>query len=383
LLTTVRPATEQEWRTRAISARVTLDEPVIDAAVRLTRARASEVFARFDGNLAGAVGLPDYSTDEPRISPTALETYATCPHSFFVGRLLGVEPLEQPEEIITISPLDIGNLIHHSMDEFIRDRAASLPTFGAPWTDADRLRLQEIAAAMTEDFVARGATGHPLLWERERGAVLTDLDSMLTDDNAWRGECDARVVASELTFGMKGFAPVAVEVPRGRVLMVGSADKVDQTRDGVLLVTDIKTGSARTFTVLNDDPVAAGTKLQLPVYAHAARQLLGGSKVEAQYWFVRKDRGTRIPLALSPELEKRYAVTIGTLVDAVAAGYFPAKAPEKPDFIWVQCRFCNPDGLGHNAARERWERKRVDPLLASLVTLIDPDGVGLGGAGSS
>ena len=55
---------------------------------------------------------------------------------------------------------------------------------------------------------------------------------------------------------MKVFPPVAVEVPRGRVLMVGSADKVDQTRDGVLLVTDIKTGSARTFTVLNDDPVA-------------------------------------------------------------------------------------------------------------------------------
>ena len=67
---------------------------------------------------------------------------------------------------------------------------------------------------------------------------------------------------------MKGFPPVAVEVPRGRVLMVGSADKVDQTRDGVLLVTDIKTGRARTLTVLNDDPVAAGTKLQLPVYAH-------------------------------------------------------------------------------------------------------------------
>ena len=65
-----------------------------------------------------------------------------------------------------------------------------MPTFGAPWTDADRLRLQEIAAAMTEDFVARGATGHPLLWERERerAAVLADLDSMLTDDNAWRGE---------------------------------------------------------------------------------------------------------------------------------------------------------------------------------------------------
>jgi len=75
-----------------------------------------------------------------------------------------------------------------------------LPTFGAPWTDADRLRLQEIAAAMTEDFVARGATGHPLLWERERErvAILADLDSMLTDDNAWRGECDARVVGQRI-----------------------------------------------------------------------------------------------------------------------------------------------------------------------------------------
>ena len=53
---------------------------------------------------------------------------------------------------------------------------------------------------MTEDFVARGATGHPLLWERERErvAILADLDSMLTDDNAWRGECDARVVGQRI-----------------------------------------------------------------------------------------------------------------------------------------------------------------------------------------
>ena len=105
------------------------------------------------------------------------------------------------------------------MDEFIRDRTGSLPTFGAPWSDADRRRLQEIAAAKAEDYVARGVTGHPLLWERERVELLADLDAMLSDDNAWRRERDSEVVASELMFGMRGFAPVAVEVPRGRVLM--------------------------------------------------------------------------------------------------------------------------------------------------------------------
>ena len=373
LLTTPWPATEQEWRTRAISAGATLDDSVADAAALMNSSRTSADFTRFDGNLAGVAGLPEFATQERRVSPTALETYASCPHSYFVGRMLHVEPLEQPEEIITISAMDVGNLVHESMDEFIRDQADALPSFGEPWTDRQRSRLREIATARADDFVARGATGHPLLWEQERAAVLADLETMLTDDNAWRRERDARVVASELTFGMKGAEPVAIDIEHGRVLMVGSADKVDETRDGVLLITDIKTGSARTFQALTDDPVAAGTKLQLPVYAHAARQLLSGTDVEAQYWFVRKDRGLRIQLRLDDDLEKRYAATLGVLVNSIAAGNFPAKAPENPDFSWVQCRYCNPDGLGHGAARERWERKRFDPVLDSLVALIDPD----------
>ena len=375
LLTTPRPATAQEWRTRAISGGRRLDDTVARLAELMINARASEAFTRFDGNLAEVTGLPDFSAGERRISPTALETYATCPHSYFVGRLLHVEPLELPEEIVTISAMDIGNLVHESMDEFIRDQVDTLPSYGEPWTTAQRKRLQEIASARAEDFVARGATGHPLLWEHERGAVLTDLNYMLTDDDAWRAERDARVVASELTFGMRGADPVAVDVARGRVLMVGSADKIDETRDGTVLVTDIKTGRAEKFRVLEKDPVAAGTKLQLPVYAHAARQLLGASDVQAQYWFVRKDRGKRIMVPLDGEVETRYSATIGTLVDSIAAGCFPLKAPEEPDFSWVQCRYCNPDGLGHSAERERWERKRSDPVLAPLIALIEADAV--------
>ena len=246
LLTTPRPATEQEWRTRAISAGLTVVDPVTEIAELVITARASVNFTRFDGNLAGVPGLPDFSTTERRISPTALETYATCPHSYFVGRLLYVEPLEQPEDIITISAMDIGNLVHASMDDFIRDQADALPSYGQPWTDAQRRRLQEIAAARADDFEAGGATGHPLLWEHERVAVLADLNNMLSDDNAWRRARDARVVASELTFGMRGAAPVAIDVARGRVLMVGSADKVDETRDGTCCWSPMSRPAAQT-----------------------------------------------------------------------------------------------------------------------------------------
>jgi hypothetical protein len=176
-----------------------------------------------------------------------------------------------------------------------------------------------------------------------------------------------------MAFGMKGRPPVTLGIAGGRVSFRGSADLVGRTGDGSLVVFDIKTGSARTFKPIKDDPVCAGTKLQLPVYAHAARHQFGdpSTPVEASYWFVRRDLG-RVPLGLTPGLETHYAQTISTLVRSIAAGLFPLKAPEEPDFAWVQCGYCNPDGIGHAENRSRWERKRLDPALKVLVALVDP-----------
>ncbi|MBA3309618.1 MAG: PD-(D/E)XK nuclease family protein, partial [Nocardioidaceae bacterium] len=375
LRSTEQLATAQEWRVRAASAGHQIGDDTVDQAIEMIKARAGKAFTRYDGNLEGAHDLPAFATSERRVSPTSLESYAECPHGYFVRRMLYVEPLEQPEAVITISAMDIGNLIHESMDEFVAGlarQAGSLPSYGEPWTTEHRARLREIATAKAQDFETRGVTGHPLLWQRERDRILVDLDHMLDDDDRWRRDLDARVVASELTFGRDGAPPVVVKVASGRVHMIGSADKVDKTRDGVLLVTDIKTGSNTKFKAINTDPVVAGTKLQLPVYAYAARQMLDGDRVEAQYWFVRKDRGTRVKVTLDEELEKTYAETLGTLVEGIASGHFPAKAPAGADFAWVQCNYCNPDGIGHGEVRERWERKRHDPVLAQLVGLIDP-----------
>jgi ATP-dependent helicase/DNAse subunit B len=287
--------------------------------------------------------------------------------------MLRVEPIEQPEEIVTISAMEIGNLIHASMDELIgeAERDGTLPSYGEPWSDAHRGRLAEIAAAQAQDFADRGVTGHPLLWQREEAQVLLDLDRMLDDDNAWRAKRGARVLRSELQFGRNGVNPVVIPVAGGEVRMLGSIDKVDETLDGVMLVTDIKSGKKKTFTVLEQDPVAAGTKLQLPVYAYAARQLLGGDQVEAAYWFVRRDAGSRIEITLDEKVEKLYAETVGTLVASIAAGLFPPKPSDKPSYGWVTCAFCDPDGRGHGELRQRYERKRHDPALQDLVALID------------
>jgi ATP-dependent helicase/DNAse subunit B len=373
LTTATMPATEQEWQVRAVSARLWLDDAVVVRARELLRGRASNAFTRFDGDLSGVPGLPEYAVEDRIASPTSLEAYATCPHAYFVERLLQVEPLESPEDLLVISPIQVGNLIHNSLDAFVSRLAGSLPGYGEPWSAEQRSLLLAIGADLADQFEAEGLTGHPRLWQRERLRILGDLMVLLNDDDGWRAKRDASVVASELRFGFDGEPPVEIPVPSGRVLLRGRADKVDLGRNGTIYVTDVKTGGFSRYEAIESDPVAGGTKLQLPVYAYAARARLGEptTPVEASYWFVRRG-GKRIPVPLTPEVEARYVETLDVIVSSIAAGSFPPKAPEVPDFLWVQCPYCNPDGIGHSEVRARWDRKRHDPTLSRLVRLIDP-----------
>jgi RecB family exonuclease len=376
LLQTDIPSTGQEWRVRAVSADIDLDDDVLAASSAMTRARQSALFTRFDGNLTGAPGLPYFADGTRLVSPTQLERYVICPHEYFIRRMLKVEPVEAPETEVEISMLDIGSLIHECLDELITGCAQNreLPDYGQPWSSQQRQRLQEIAAARADTFEAEGRTGHPLLWARTRPSLLATLDQMLDTDNQWRDEQGARVLASELTFGMHGQPEVEIRVDGGVVRFRGSADKVDQRRDGTLLVTDLKTGSIRTFKDLSEiNPVAHGEKLQLPVYALAARARFGDADtpVEAMYWFVRKDRG-RVQVPLTQEVERTYAETVGLIARSVANRVFPARAPAEPDFRRVKCPYCNPDGLGHADLRRRWETKRLAPELVDYTRLVEP-----------
>jgi len=349
-----------------------LSDAVLVSAREMLRGRGSNAFTRFDGDLSGVSGLPEYAVEDRIASPTSLEAYATCPHAYFVERLLQVEPLESPEDLLVISPLQVGNLIHNSLDAFVTRLAGSLPEYGEPWSAEQRSLLLAIGADLADRFEAEGLTGHRRLWQRERMRILGDLMVLLNDDDRWRAERSASVVASELRFGFDGEPPVEIPVPSGRVLLRGSADKVDLGRDGTIYVTDVKTGGFSRYVDIESDPVAGGTKLQLPVYAYAARARLGepSTPVEASYWFVRR-AGKRIPVPLTREVEARYVDTLDVIVSSIAAGYFPPKAPEVPDFAWVQCAYCNPDGIGHSEVRARWDRKRFDPTLERLVRLID------------
>lgn len=380
------PSTEQEYRLRTLSARRkgAADDPILAAGERTVAARHSDGFTRFDGNLSG---LPIPSPAEEITSATRLERWAKCPFAYLLQVILRVEPVENPEEELTITPLVKGDLIHQALECFIKqvlDRPVDArPRPGDPWSDEDHQLMLSIAHELCQEFDARGQTGRPIFWERDRLRVVGDLLRVLEEDNDYRAAHQTTPVAAELRFGFgaEGLEPVTIALTHGRsVQFRGLADRLDRGSDGLLHIVDYKTGKSDSYRNLSQaDPDLGATRLQLPIYALAARQhqQAPDAEVVAQYWFTSTRGGfKRVGYSVTPEVLEHFAATLANVVDGIEAGIFPSFPTSQSTAIWVECPFCDPDSLGVADLQRAWSRKRSDPALATFVTLVDPDPAG-------
>ncbi len=378
------PATAQEHRLRALlaagGALTVTDDTITALGAEVLAARRSDRFTRFDGNLAG-LAVP--SPVDRITSPTRLERWASCPHRHLVEDILRAAPIENPEDNLMITPLDRGSLVHDALEEFLKQvlarPAAARPTASTPWTAADHERLQQIGGALCDQYEAKGLVGRAIFWTRDRRRILADLDATLTHDSAHRAAYGTVPMAAELAFGFATESLPAVEVPLpdGRTLRVrGRIDRIDVAADGAIEVLDYKTGSARSYQGLStDDPVVAGTKLQLPLYGLAGRLAAQDPTVtvRAHYWFA-TSRGQfgRVGYEVTDEVLAHTSAVLGRIVGGVEAGVFPPHPSELSTYLWIDCHTCNPDGLGTAELRRQWERKRHDPALAVYADLAEP-----------
>lgn len=387
LAETAFPATQSQHRVRAmVHARrsgLELADTKLAHAIQPVRvgaaliaARASDAFTEYDGNLSGAA---IQAFGGRSVSPTRLEAWVSCPHAWFMKYVLDVEPVDQPDEQLQITPADRGTLVHNALDRFHQSvLAGDLPQPSAdgwqPVHARGLLAAFEIEATL---LAANGVVGRSAFWHAEQSRQRHELEQWLQRDGVRVAERGAQLFASEYVFGGDD-RPVAITLADGSQLRFhGKIDRIDRCADGTMVVTDHKTGKSDSFAnVSNEDITAGGTKLQLPAYAAAALALAGlpaGSPVHAEFGFLARGKYKRIGATLTPQVWREVGAVLHAISQGIGSGLFVAR-PEKSQFRlpgFVTCEYCDPDHLGTAQLWAEFERKAHDPCLAPVLGAID------------
>ena len=359
------------------------EELPLGRGLRASSQRGSSEFTANDGNLATvAAGLSKLAGGLARlhpISPSGVETWAACPFRYFLGRVLEVEPTERPEddESWAISAIDRGSLIHAILEEFfLKLKAEGRPAPGETYTQADRELMDALAREHFARVEALGQTGYRLAWLNEQTAIQLDLRTVLSKDEEFRSQLAVRPEFFEQGFGWsEGWPAAEVRLADGSLVRLrGYIDRVD-LGEGEAYVTDYKTGSNYSRKDFDEDPVVAGTKVQLAVYSNAVRRYLEAAgrtagSVTASYWFIStKGKFSRIEVSDPDAADQRLAEIMGVVNQGLIAGAFPqvpgedqGGIPRRPAFS--NCVFCDYNRICPTGRDQIYERKKDQPGAA-------------------
>ena len=227
-------------------------------------------------------------------SASRLERYGTCPFMFFVQDVLGLETFVPPEP--GYDALQLGSLLHELLERSFRETAEP------EHADEVVATLHRVAGEVFDRAPARYGFKPTALWEIEQNQWLAVLEETI---RALQKKQDGWVpVAFEQSFGVHG-QPLEVTLRPENVLLRGVVDRIDRHPDGRLCIIDYKTGSSGLDTRALDE----GRKIQLPIYAMAARGMgYSGDVTEGFYWIVPSAKSGSLKLSRfksrRPDLEE-------------------------------------------------------------------------------
>ncbi len=245
-------------------------------------------------------------------SASRLESYGTCPFEFFVAYALGLEPREEAEEGFDVRML--GSMWHKILEE-------------AYATDDPLKNLSGIAHKVFDAAPQEYGFRPTALWELQQQEFVRMLEKTIQElDKASQGFKPKQM---EARFGM-GEPSLVLKTSAGDVRLHGYIDRLDAAPDGSLRVIDYKAGS----TAITANHLKEGRRLQLPIYAMAARDALGLGEVSGGfYWHIQKAEASSLKLEkFEGGMEAAFEIAVKHIGDHVAgirAGHFEPRPPEE------------------------------------------------------
>ncbi len=377
-----RPASLGDLGLRSLVAHVDAGDPVdthplamgtgpLAAGLRRERERAKPFLNAFTGRLAEGMVNPT----ERVLSPTALESYAACPRRYLFERVLRLAEDERPERVAEITPRDRGTLMHRILERFIGGgvEGGKLPAPGEPWGAEDVTRMLAMLDDSVSEAAELGVTGGRVQTEILRRDLRNELFAFIETDDQLRSERRSRPHEVELAFGFEPEPPAVVRLADGRELRLrGVIDRVDLTDDDGLLVIDYKGGSDRPFAKMNEDPLAGGRRLQLPLYARiVADRLERSGPRTALYWLTKSN--TLKPIELDDVLDAELEQHVGAALDGISGGLFPGVPGGTlgwPRLTFENCRYCDFDRICPTDRQREWDAVGHDPQLTPVDRLL-------------
>jgi ATP-dependent helicase/DNAse subunit B len=298
-------------------------------------------------------------------SPTALEKWAQCGLQYLFATVLRVGQSEVPEDPDTLSPLERGSLIHEILDQFFVDHALDRSPSEA-WSDDE---VEELLARTSQVLDHRRQLfGRHVPWIVEKDRLLARLRRFLEYDARWREKHRLKFAAAEWGFGpgvrtgaLQDEPAAAGEIATsvGVVLTRGDVDRIDVSTDGSrVVVYDYKTGKMPPTRNFKENPFDDGKRLQLPIYALAAKQAFNADTVEASYWHILDEKWSedRLVVTFDGERIREFETVVEGMAVGIGGGVFPARPNNT-------CRYCRYESSCVTDRERSFARKQQDPAM--------------------
>ena len=290
-----------EWLTE----QPTDDSQMLDSDLQEAWARVavgSEALAARSSPVARGVYDGDLAAVQPELcqrfgprhvwSSSRIEGYLGCAFSFFMASVLKLEARREPVE--GYDAAQRGSMMHAILEKLYRQPADT--------SEEDLLsRLPQVAAVELAQAPQRYAFRATAWWEQTCQEIVAELERNVRAlcDPKVRGDWQPRYL--EARFGLPDLAgkhwhePLIVRQGEDTLRLRGVIDRIDVNSRGELRVIDYKSGSGGSD--YGESGLEKGRKLQIPLYALAARDALHlGEPVEGFYWHLGKMAASSLKL---------------------------------------------------------------------------------------
>jgi ATP-dependent helicase/DNAse subunit B len=230
----------------------------------------------FDGHLVElAADFTDRFAPQNPWSASRLESYRTCPYMFFVATVLRLEPRTAPAT--RLEAWQLGNIYHNIFQAIYQN------TPNPDDTEAVLAGLEQIAGAVLDDAPQQQGFRVTAWWEQSKAEIVNNVRESVLALAELPG--DFTPIFFEQGFFREKALTITNPANGDSFRIHGVIDRVDRDDNNRLRIIDYKTGGPYAFSRA---AVAAGKKIQLPLYALAARDALNlGEPAEGFYWHIR------------------------------------------------------------------------------------------------